>query len=161
VAVFPPRELTTASLSIIVPTYNCPHLGACLDALRASAYPQCEIIVVDDASDEPLAANLSGVRYLRLDTRSGPAAARNAGARVAPGAVLVFVDSDVVVAPDTLGRLALPFNTGEDVEAVFGSYDDAPAQQNFVSQYKNLFHHYTHQHANSDSASFWAGCGAV
>ncbi len=155
----PPVEL--ASLSVIVPTYNCPHLDRCLAALRQSTYPQFEIIVVDDASDRALGADLSGIRVLRLETRSGPAAARNSGARVATGTVLVFVDSDVMVRPATLERLARPFNQKEDIDAVFGSYDDAPAEKNFFSQYKNLFHHFTHQHSNSQSASFWAGCGAV
>jgi len=48
-----------------------------------------------------------------------------------------------------------------DVAAVFGSYDDAPAEPNFLSQYKNLFHHYVHQNAREEASTFWAGCGAV
>jgi hypothetical protein len=31
---------------------------------------------------------------------------------------------------------------------LIGSYDDEPAAQNFLSQYKNLFHHYIHQTAS-------------
>jgi hypothetical protein len=50
---------------------------------------------------------------------------------------------------------------GESVAAVFGSYDDAPAETNFASQFKNLFHHYTHQHSPRRASTFWAGCGAV
>jgi GT2 family glycosyltransferase len=44
---------------------------------------------------------------------------------------------------------------------VFGSYDDTPAAPNFLSQYKNLFHHYVHQHGRAEAATFWAGCGAI
>jgi hypothetical protein len=47
------------------------------------------------------------------------------------------------------------------IAAVFGSYDDTPAWPDFLSQYKNLMHHYVHQTANERAATFWGGCGAV
>src|SRR5262249_47747925 len=46
-------------------------------------------------------------------------------------------------------------------DACFGSYDDAPAAPNFLSQYKNLLHHYVHQHAHILASTFWTGCGAM
>jgi hypothetical protein len=48
-----------------------------------------------------------------------------------------------------------------EVDAVFGSYDDAPRAPNFIAQYKNLFHHYVHQHGKEEASTFWAGCGTV
>jgi hypothetical protein len=47
------------------------------------------------------------------------------------------------------------------VDAVFGSYDDRPARVGLVSEFRNLLHHYVHQHGNADAATFWAGFGAV
>jgi len=44
---------------------------------------------------------------------------------------------------------------------LFGSYDRRPAAPNFVSQYKNLFHHYVHQSSPPEVTTFWAGCGAI
>jgi len=44
---------------------------------------------------------------------------------------------------------------------VFGSYDDTPGEPNFLSQYKNLLHHYVHQTGAESASTFWAGCGAV
>jgi hypothetical protein len=44
---------------------------------------------------------------------------------------------------------------------MFGSYDDHPRAPGFVSQYRNLLHHYVHQHGAAEAFSFWAGCGAV
>ncbi len=49
----------------------------------------------------------------------------------------------------------------QDVSAVFGSYDDEPAERNFLSQYKNLLHHFVHQEGATDAGTFWAGCGAI
>jgi O-antigen/teichoic acid export membrane protein len=45
--------------------------------------------------------------------------------------------------------------------AVFGSYDDAPRHPSAVSQYRNLLHHYVHNRNAGETATFWAGCGAV
>jgi GT2 family glycosyltransferase len=102
-----------------------------------------------------------GVSVLSMPARSGPAAARNAGARAARGDILFFVDADVEVQPCSVSRVVSAFKQGPDVAAVFGSYDDRPPEKNFVSQYKNLFHHFVHQHSSTDAVSFWAGCGAI
>src|SRR5262245_24032856 len=70
------------SISIIVPAYNNPQdLFESLAALKASAWPGSELIVVDDASTDDIAsvAGRMGVRVLRLATNSGPAAARKCG----------------------------------------------------------------------------------
>jgi hypothetical protein len=53
------------------------------------------------------------------------------------------------------------FRAQPDLAAVFGSYDDAPSERNFLSRYKNLLHHYVHQSAREEAFTFWAGCGAV
>jgi GT2 family glycosyltransferase len=47
------------------------------------------------------------------------------------------------------------------LSAVFGSYDEEPACTDFLSQQKNLMHHYIHQISKDQAVSFWAGCGAV
>jgi glycosyltransferase involved in cell wall biosynthesis len=91
----------------------------------------------------------------------GPAAARNAGADAAAGKYLVFIDADVRVHPDTLAHLARTFATDETVDAVFGSYDAMTSAPNFVSHYKNLFHHYVHQSSHEEASTFWSGCGAI
>ncbi len=44
---------------------------------------------------------------------------------------------------DALQQVASAFAVEPDLAALFGSYDDEPAAANFLSQYKNLLHHYT------------------
>ena len=61
----------------------------------------------------------------------------------------------------TLASVAEDFTENPDIAAVFGSYDDEPAEKNFLSQYKNLVHHYVHQQSSSEAVTFWAGCGAI
>lgn len=91
----------------------------------------------------------------------GPSYARNRGAEVARGDVLLFVDSDVCVHPDTLRRVLATLDEDPDIDSVFGCYDDAPEAAGVVSKYRNLLHHYVHLQGVGDAETFWAGCGAI
>jgi cellulose synthase/poly-beta-1,6-N-acetylglucosamine synthase-like glycosyltransferase len=73
----------------------------------------------------------------------------------AKGEILFFVDADVAVPPDAVGQMSAVFQQNPDLAAVFGSYDDRPFETNFLSQYRNLFHHYVHQTAKEEAATFW------
>lgn len=151
-------------LSVIIPVYNArAFLDRCLGALQRSTFTDYECIVVDDASTDDtraIAAN-HGVRVIALGENGGPARARNHAARQAHGEIVVFIDADVCVHPDTLARIDAHFREAPAADAVMGSYDDTPADPSFVSQYKNLFHHYVHQQSRTNAWTFWAGCGAV
>ena len=152
-------------ISVVVPVRNDPgHLRACLESLGASrGAVDREVIVVDDASTDDSAAVAAalGARVLRLDRRAGPAAARNRGAEAARGEHLFFVDADVCVHPETLGQVVATFAADPGIDALFGSYDRQPGAANFLSQYKNLFHHFVHQEGSAEASTFWSGCGAI
>jgi glycosyltransferase involved in cell wall biosynthesis len=157
-------KVENVRFSVIVPVYNASALLArCLQSLAASEFRDYECIVVDDAStdDSRAVAGRFGCRLVALEENGGPARARNRGADGAQGEILAFIDSDVCVHPDTLSRLDAHFSAHPSADAVIGSYDDTPADQGFVSQYKNLFHHYVHQRSRPEAGTFWAGCGAV
>jgi GT2 family glycosyltransferase len=157
-AAFPP------TVSIIVPVYNggAP-FRSCLTRLIKADPPPSEIIIVADGDTDGsqcLAESL-GLRVIKLPTPGGPARARNQGSRIACGDVLLFIDSDVVVPPDIVGRVAKFFEDHPRQTALIGSYDDEPGEKNFFSQYKNLSHHYVHQTAREDASTFWGACGAI
>jgi len=152
------------SISIIVPV----HPGAnsfveCLASLlQATSWPH-ELIVVADGP-APHAVHLArqfGVKLVELPDNGGPARARNRGAAVAEGDILFFVDSDVVAPPDIVEQVVTAFEQFPQMSALIGSYDDQPAASNFLSQYRNLLHHFTHQTSTDSVTTFWAGCGAV
>jgi GT2 family glycosyltransferase len=152
------------TVSVIIPVRNCPaELSSCLEGLRASLFKDYEIIVVDDAStdDTPEVATQNGIRLIRLQRQCGPAAARNQGAGVARGEYLLFLDADVCVYPETVGQLVEAFARQPAADAVFGSYDAHPGAPNFLSQYKNLSHHFVHQAGREQASTFWSGCGAI
>lgn len=152
------------AISIIVPVYNGGQSWTrVLDALAALDPAPDEILIVDDGSTDDSAprARERGLTVLQTPApRSGPAIARNLGARHARGDILFFLDADILVYPDAVARV-LAALMDENVSAVFGSYDDAPDDPALLSQYKNLQHHYVHQHSARQATTFWAGCGAI
>lgn len=152
------------TVSLIVPVHNG---GAafvrCMESVRAADPAPDEVIVVLDGSTDGSAdvAQRAGAKVLRTPAQSGPAAARNLGAHVARSEILFFVDADVAIGRGAVGQVILTFREHPELAGLIGSYDDAPMASNFLSQYKNLCHHYVHQHARSAASTFWGACGAV
>ncbi len=154
-------------LSIVMPVRQGERvLPRSLGALMESDLPrdQWELIIVDDASTDGTVsvAERFADRVIQLGLKpNGPSYARNRGVEAARGEVVVFVDADVCVHRETLGRFANVFRENPGISAVFGSYDAAPPAPGLVSQYRNLLHHYVHQLNAGDAETFWAGCGAI
>lgn len=152
------------SISIVIPVYNGGEsFRWCLASIRNSLCAPLEIIVVSDGDTDGSwrVAEIFGATVLRLPTSGGPARARNVGARAAKGDIVFFVDADVTLHPNTLSQVEQRFLHSPDLAALIGSYDDAPGAENFLSQYKNLFHHYTHQISSETASTFWGACGAI
>jgi len=152
-------------VSVIVPAFNgAADLDRCLQAIGQSSGPMFECIVVDDAStdaDVRRVAERHAVRYERLSGRSGPAVARNTGAAKAAGRILFFTDADVELHADAISQAISLLDAEPDVAAVIGSYDDDPGHPGLLSQYRNLYHHWTHQSGSAEAWTFWTGCGAI
>jgi GT2 family glycosyltransferase len=152
------------AVSVVIPVYNGgSDFEKCLAAVRRSSFNDYELIVVDDGSTDNSAqvAAQHGARIISLQSKHGPAYARNRGVEIARGSLVLFLDGDVCVHHDTLEKVVQYFHAHASADAVIGSYDDRPEDQTFVSQYKNLFHHYIHQNSKQQASTFWAGCGAI
>jgi glycosyltransferase involved in cell wall biosynthesis len=156
--------VTKDYISVIIPAYNCAEtIGLCLDSLSHSQYRLFECIVVDDHSEDETSeiARSFDSRVISLDHKEGAAHARNRGAEEARGDILLFIDADVTVYPDCLLKVSNSFAADPQVSALFGSYDDDPGRTNFLSQYRNLMHHFIHQSSQLEASTFWSACGAV
>ena len=158
---------TETVVSVIVPFHrNIEHLTSCLNGLRVALH-QCgaaaDLIVVADGAQDDCSelVRASGGFVLAISGPRGPAVARNRGAAIARGDVLVFIDSDVVVAPGALRRIVAIFRADPDVAALFGAYDEDPEDPGFHSQARNLAHSFIHQRSQRDASTFWAGLGAI
>jgi GT2 family glycosyltransferase len=156
-------------LSVVVPVHDGgSDFEYCLRRLRDSSWTDYELIVVDDGSTDGSGAlaQSMGATVARNERALGPAAARNLGAQLASASLLFFLDADVAVHPDTLGRGMARFMAEPTLTALFGSYDDQPSAPGIVSQFRNLLHHFVHQQGsfNGDTRpvhTFWTGCGMI
>ena len=130
-------------LSVVIPATDRPaSLARCLAAVARSSEPHEVTVVTAPAG-------------------AGPAVARNLGVARGSGEIVVFVDSDVEVHPDALRRLREALERDPRLDAVFGSYDDRPADPAVVSRFRNLLHHHVHVSSPGPAATFWAGLGAI
>jgi cellulose synthase/poly-beta-1,6-N-acetylglucosamine synthase-like glycosyltransferase/peptidoglycan/xylan/chitin deacetylase (PgdA/CDA1 family) len=107
-------ETFAPPVSVVVPAYNESEvIAATVRSLDASDYPEFEVIVVDDGSEDATGAIVEGlgldrVRVLR-EPNMGKAAALNQGVTAATHEILVTVDADTVFEPATMRRLVQPF----------------------------------------------------
>jgi len=161
----PNADASALTLSVVIPVWNgIAHLAKCLDALEASIRKPDEIVVVDDGSDDDSAAiaRVQGRKVVRVAGGPlGPATARNRGVSASSGDIIVFIDCDVAVHPETLGLMEQRFMDNPDLCALLGSYDDRPTDAGLISSYRNLLHHHVHQRSRHEASTFWAGCGAI
>ncbi len=101
-------------LSVVIPTFNNREvLGRALDAMFAQEFPKerYEVVILDDGSTDGTGEMVrdlpSPIRVnYHWQPNRGRAAARNAGSRLAQGRVLLYLDSDIIAAPDLLRRHA-------------------------------------------------------
>jgi GT2 family glycosyltransferase/glycosyltransferase involved in cell wall biosynthesis len=116
-ALFPP-------ISVIVLTHNgLAFTKACLQSLeRHSDYPDWELVIVDNASSDgtpqflqAYAASHKHVRLVLNRDNVGFAAGNNAGARVARGQYLVFLNNDTYVTAGWLGDMVRHFECRRDL----------------------------------------------
>ncbi len=131
---------TLPFVSIIIPVIDrAEELGRCLDSIATLRYPKekLEIIVVDDGSrdnSKEVADSFGAVVLDSGGTGTGPAAARNRGARAARGEILAFIDSDCIASPQWLEELAGFF---EDPEvAAVGGFVDGMHTSSFLDRYE-------------------------
>jgi len=120
-------------------------------------------VVVDDGSTDcsRAIAEAHGCRVIASGGRLGPAGARNRGAEQARGDIVFFVDSDVIVRPDTLHRLLDAF-ADTSVDGVIAVQAPAMRFRNICSRYKNLWMYYTYvRRAGEDVPLFYTTAAAI
>ncbi len=132
------------TFSFVTPAYNNPaQVKKLLDSIRPEAAkdPSLEVIVVDDCSPneglKKVVSESGFARYIRLDTNSGPAKARNVGGMAAKNDLIIFVDSDVILNQDTLSRIREKFSDPK-VDILGGEYDLEPANPSVGTRFKSL-----------------------
>src|SRR5262245_25548931 len=108
----------SSRISLVVPALNeGPNLAPTLENFRGTLPRDSEILVVDDGSTDDSVNSLPALDGLRVirSSRQGSARARNTGARLAQGEIIVFADAHVRVPPgwwEPLGEALLDPHVG-------------------------------------------------
>ena len=110
-------------VSIVIPVYGKPLLTfTCLKSVQAhSPAGLIEILVVDDASPEPVAEQLkvvTGVRFVRNEVNLGFIGTCNRGSSLARGEFIVFLNNDTIVTPGWLDAMLSVFREHPDAGLV-------------------------------------------
>ena len=95
-------------ISIVIPVYNSSlTLKECLASIFSSSFKNYEVIVVSDNStdDSVKIASEFNINIIELRQNKGPGNARNEGAKIAQGDILLFIDSDVIINKDSLSLI--------------------------------------------------------
>lgn len=115
-------------VSVIAPGKNeGKHIPALVESLERQTYPNIEIVVVDDGSDDDTAQICRRLeragridRFFRNDVRGGKASAANLALHYCRGDYVVHLDADCRLRHDSIENILLPFFWRPNVGAVAG-----------------------------------------
>jgi glycosyltransferase involved in cell wall biosynthesis len=108
------------SISFIVPTYNSARtITACVGSLRSQTFGDVEIVVVDNnSSDDTVQRAYAAGADQVISAGPERCAQRNRGAADSRGAIVVFIDSDMVMEPALASQIIATFETRPELSAL-------------------------------------------
>lgn len=151
------------NFSVVIPNRNGGKtLDDVLRAVFAAGPPPFEVIVVDDSSTDGSLeiARRYPVALIAQDACRGASSARNAGAAAARGNVIVFIDNDVIIPPETFRILEEHFKNPA-ISGVVGLLRPVTPHRNFSSQYKSFYMHYTYMKLPERATVFYTSIAAI
>jgi glycosyltransferase involved in cell wall biosynthesis len=128
------RKTAWPKVSVIVCCYNAAAtLDECLQSLGQLAYPNYEVIVIDDGSKDGthLIAEKNEMPCIRVPN-GGLSKARNLGIEAAKGEIVAFIDSDAYADPDWLYYMVTALE--EHHASAVGGPNLSPPQDGFIAQ---------------------------
>lgn len=110
-------------VSIIVLNWNRKQLlKRCIDSLRAQTYSACEIILVDNGSQDGSAAyireNFTDVRLIENEKNLGFCGGNNVGIRHSKGDYIALMNNDAVMDPNCVAEMVKTIERNKNIGAV-------------------------------------------
>ena len=107
-------------ISVVIPSYNSQdYLRSTLEGIATQTFSgEIEVVLVDCSETnevQKICESFDFVRYEHVVERFTPGVGRNLGAKIVRGKLLVILDSDVVLLPETLENAWQYFSQGNRV----------------------------------------------
>ena len=119
-------------VSIIIPVFNTKYedLLKCLDSILAQTFPNFEVVIIDDGSEDYYGNRLD--ELVQLDSRisvfhkknEGVSVARNFGVNKAIGQYILFVDGDDILWATCTAPLVFPKQYKEAISLYYKALED-------------------------------------
>jgi glycosyltransferase involved in cell wall biosynthesis len=150
-------EVISSSISIIIPAHNEEdYLGATLDALNRQDQPAYEIVVMaNGCTDRTTEAARGKCDRLVTLPQKNLGMARNLGARMATGKLLIFLDADTVLEPNALRVIAEEFTERDAGGTLKGRPDSGRFAYRLIYWLKNFFHRFVLHNGSSGVILCW------
>ena len=148
-------------ISVIIPTFNEEkYISECLNSIINQTFNNYEIIIVDSYSQDNTVkiARKYADKIIECD-RKGPGFARNKGAKIAKGDILVFLDADTIANPDFLECYNDAFRKKSVVGATGPVITTHPSC--FVRFFLNVIYNQIVNLLNSFGISLFNGCNSA
>lgn len=133
-------KLVLPKISIVVPMYNASYeIEECLVSIFNATFKDFEVILVDDCSTDKtieIASKFSCI-VLKNEINKGPAFSRNKGVNQAQANIVMFVDSDILLPADVIGKVWDYFESSPQISVLQGCYGSVAYYKNIFSQYKH------------------------
>ena len=126
----------------MIPAHNEEaYVERTLEALRAQDYGWYEVIVVaNGCTDRTAEAARGKCSRLIVLSQKNLGVARNLGARMAKGEILMFLDADTILEPDALRKIVARFTPSCAAGTLKGKPDDKLFRYKMIYALKNLVH---------------------
>ena len=130
--------LFNMNYSVIIPAYNASKtIKECIKAIIPQLTNGDELIIIDDGSTDntkEIVKSFKVIKYIKINN-SGPAIARNTGAKIAKNDIIIFIDSDCIAQKDWLKEMILPFKK-KKILGVQGAYKTN--QESIIARFEQI-----------------------
>ncbi len=123
-------------------------IDKCLSSISDQTMKNCEVILVDDSSDDDTVekAKKYPAKIIELNNCVRPSKARNLGAKIATGDILVFLDADILLQPDSIEKIITSLRSS-DASIICGVYTENIPEANYFTQLQNFILVYRYSEA--------------
>lgn len=157
---YPPErgaEVALGRISVIIPAHNEEdYLGATLDALNRQLSPPHEVLVVaNGCTDRTIEVAQEKCDRLVTLSQKNLGGARNLGARMASGELLVFLDADTILEPEGLRVIAEEFTESYAGGTLKGRPDSERFAYRLLYLLKNSINRFVTRNGSSGVIICW------